>query len=85
MASIDIDVEQTSNPLWLYAYGAYGDFRAPWFSATRLSLLNRGVVYALAHIRGGGARYFPTAAAPIEVTNPLTQLTSQHRQARAQS
>jgi oligopeptidase B len=38
----------------LYAYGAYEASRAVWFSAARLSLLDRGVVWALAHPRGGG-------------------------------
>ena len=41
-------------PLLLYAYGSYGASRAPTFSSNRLSLLDRGVVYALAYIRGGG-------------------------------
>jgi oligopeptidase B len=40
-------------PLWLYAYGSYGYGQSPTFSSGRLSLLDRGVVYALAHIRGG--------------------------------
>ena len=42
-----------SSPLYLYGYGAYGISIEPNFSATRLSLLNRGFVYAIAHIRGG--------------------------------
>jgi len=42
------------NPLLLYAYGSYGDCMDPYFSTTRLSLLNRGFVYAIAHVRGGG-------------------------------
>jgi len=41
-------------PLFLYAYGSYGSSIDPTFSSSRLSLLNRGFVYAIAHIRGGG-------------------------------
>ena len=40
-------------PLYLYGYGAYGNAMSPSFSTTRLSLLDRGFVYAIAHIRGG--------------------------------
>jgi oligopeptidase B len=40
-------------PLHLYAYGAYGLAIEPGFSASRLSLLDRGFIYAIAHIRGG--------------------------------
>lgn len=43
-----------SAPLWLDGYGAYGISNDPWFSVTRLSLLERGWVFALAHVRGGG-------------------------------
>ena len=41
------------NPLLLYAYGSYGANMDPYFSSTRLSLLDRGFIYAIAHIRGG--------------------------------
>ena len=41
-------------PLYLYGYGAYGESLDPWFSHARLSLLERGFVFAIAHIRGGG-------------------------------
>jgi oligopeptidase B len=41
-------------PLLLYGYGAYGISTDPSFSSDRLSLLERGVIYAIAHIRGGG-------------------------------
>ena len=40
-------------PLYLYGYGAYGNAIMPRFSTMRLSLLDRGFVYAIAHIRGG--------------------------------
>jgi oligopeptidase B len=43
-----------SAPLLLYGYGSYGVAIAPNFSSNRLSLLDRGVVYVIAHIRGGG-------------------------------
>jgi oligopeptidase B len=42
-----------TNPLLLYAYGSYGISMDPYFSSTRLSLLDRGFIYAIAHIRGG--------------------------------
>jgi oligopeptidase B len=41
-------------PLWLYAYGSYGASTPPTFNSNRLSALNRGVIFAIAHIRGGG-------------------------------
>ncbi len=40
-------------PLLLYAYGSYGYSMDPYFSSNRLSLLNRGFAFAIAHIRGG--------------------------------
>lgn len=40
-------------PLLLYAYGSYGYSMEPYFSSSRLSLLDRGFIYAIAHIRGG--------------------------------
>ena len=40
-------------PILLYAYGSYGSTIDPNFSTTRLSLLDRGFAFAIAHVRGG--------------------------------
>jgi oligopeptidase B len=45
-----------AQPLLLYGYGAYGYPIDPYFSSRRLSLLDRGVIFAIAHVRGGGDR-----------------------------
>jgi oligopeptidase B len=42
-----------SAPLWLYGYGAYGLGETASFDSGRVSLLDRGVTYAIAHVRGG--------------------------------
>ena len=41
------------NPLLQYAYGSYGATMDPYFSSSRLTLLDRGFIYCIAHIRGG--------------------------------
>jgi oligopeptidase B len=49
------------NPLLLYAYGSYGHTVDPYFSIARLSLLDRGFIFAIAHVRGGeikGRRWY---------------------------
>ncbi len=42
-----------TSPLLLYGYGSYGATIDPYFSSVRLSLLDRGFIYAIAHVRGG--------------------------------
>lgn len=48
------DREPRPGPLLLYAYGAYGISSDPSFDSTRFSLIDRGFVFAIAHVRGGG-------------------------------
>jgi oligopeptidase B len=49
-----VDTKKSSEtPLLLYAYGSYGSTIDPYFSTVRLSLLDRGFIFAIAHIRGG--------------------------------
>ena len=48
------DLKRTGAPLLLYGYGAYEFSNDPMFDSARLSLLDRGFVLAIAHVRGGG-------------------------------
>ncbi len=49
------DLDRTKpQPFWLYGYGSYGVSMPITFSSNRVSLLDRGVIFAIAHIRGGG-------------------------------
>lgn len=53
------DLANQALPTVLYGYGAYGEALDPWFSIARLELLERGVAFAVAHVRGGGERGEP--------------------------
>ncbi len=48
-----------TNPIFQYAYGSYGITIEPSFNSSRISLLDRGIVYAIAHVRGGQMRGRP--------------------------
>jgi len=56
-----LDLKSGKNPLYIYSYGSYGYSSDPYFSSVRLSLLDRGFVCAIPHIRGGselGRRWY---------------------------
>lgn len=53
------DLANQAMPTLLYGYGAYGEALDPWFSISRLELLQRGIAFAVAHVRGGGERGEP--------------------------
>ncbi|MFQ6007695.1 MAG: S9 family peptidase [Candidatus Zixiibacteriota bacterium] len=67
-------VRNGKNPLLLYGYGAYGASMEPYFSSNRLSLLDRGFIYAIAHIRGGGemGRYWYDQGKLLNKKNTFT-------------
>ncbi len=67
-------VKDGRNPLLLQGYGSYGASRDPSFSSNRLSLLDRGCVVAIAHIRGGGemGRYWYEQGKLLHKKNTFT-------------
>jgi oligopeptidase B len=67
-------VRDGTNPLNLYGYGSYGISEDPWFSSNRLSLLDRGFIFAIAHIRGGGemGRYWYDDGKLLKKKNTFT-------------
>jgi len=62
------------NPLLLSGYGSYGSSREPYFSPHRLSLVDRGFIYAIAHVRGGGemGRYWYEEGKLLKKKNTFT-------------
>ena len=67
-------VKNGSRPMLLYAYGSYGSSTDPSFSSNNLSLLDRGFIYAIAHIRGGSemGRYWYDQGKLLNKKNTFT-------------
>ncbi len=67
-------VKDGRNPLFLYGYGAYGISMDPRFSSDRISILDRGFIYAIAHVRGGGemGRYWYDQGKLLHKKNTFT-------------
>jgi len=61
-----------SAPCYLSGYGAYGISSTPYFGLMNLALINRGVVVATAHVRGGGEKGFDWYHAGYKTTKPNT-------------
>ncbi len=63
-----------NNPLYLYGYGAYGISMDTYFSSNRFSLVDRGFIYAIAHVRGGGemGRYWYEDGKLLKKKNTFT-------------
>jgi len=72
---------ETPAPTVLYGYGAYESSEDPRFSIARLSLLDRGVVFAIAHVRGGGemGRLWYEQGKLLEKKNTFTDFISAAR------
>lgn len=68
----------SSNSLLLYAYGSYGITSEPGFSSSRVSLLDRGFIFAIAHIRGGEdlGRYWYEDGKLMKKKNTFTDFIS---------
>jgi len=61
-----------SNICYLDGYGAYGFSYTPYFSSTMLPMLNRGVIFAVAHVRGGGEKGADWHTQGLKTTKPNT-------------
>ena len=70
-----------SNPLLIYGYGSYGSTIDPYFSTVRLSLLDRGFIFAIAHVRGGeylGRQWYEDGKL-LKKTNTFTDFVAASR------
>ena len=67
----DTPLDGSAN-LLLYGYGSYGASMSPSFSSTRLSLINRNIIWVTAHIRGGmerGMKWWKEGKLPVSYTH----------------
>ncbi|WP_291477623.1 S9 family peptidase [Corynebacterium sp.] len=73
-ADVDPLADGTVHPVLLYGYGSYEACMDPYFSVFRLSMLDRGVVFAVAHVRGGGemGRNWYEQGRMLQKTNTFT-------------
>ncbi len=71
-------IKDGKNPLYLYGYGAYGLSSEPGFLSNYLSLLDRGFIYAIAHVRGGGemGRYWYDDGKLLHKKNTFTDFVA---------
>lgn len=71
-------VKDSNNPMYLVGYGAYGTSTDPYFSSIRLSLLERGFIYGIAHVRGGGemGRYWYEQGKFLSKMNTFTDFVT---------
>lgn len=78
VARKDVLAETGPKPMLLYGYGSYELSIDPYFSVSRLSLLDRGVVFAIAHVRGGGemGRYWYEEGKGLRKKNSFTDFTA---------
>lgn len=70
-----------SNPLLIYGYGSYGSTIDPYFSSVRLSLLDRGFIFVIAHVRGGeylGRQWYEDGKL-LKKTNTFTDFVAASR------
>lgn len=73
----DLNLEE-GNPVIQYGYGSYESSMDPYFSVARLSLLDRGVIYVVAHVRGGGemGRAWYTEGKKLKKKNTFTDFVA---------
>ena len=67
---------QAGAPLLIYGYGAYGHAMPASYSPNRFSLVDRGFVYAIAHVRGGTDKGFPGTRTASSRISPIRSAIS---------